>query len=60
MIYQVKQDLNPIGRTQARVVGIVGTICLVKTRKDLSGDFHGFSLAREESQRLMLIAQADD
>ncbi len=40
VLYQIKQDLNPIGRTQARVVGIVGTICLVEARKDLSSDFH--------------------
>jgi hypothetical protein len=41
VIQQIKQDLDPIGRTQARVVGIVGTICLVETRKNLSADFHG-------------------
>lgn len=41
MIYQIKQDLNPLGWTQSRVVGIVGTICLVETRKNLRGDFHG-------------------
>jgi hypothetical protein len=41
VIYQIKQDLNPLGRAQARVVRIVGTIRLVETRKNLSGDFHG-------------------